>query len=113
MANIFLLSHILLLFHSPKGSWNKSAKYEKIGKYWSYCTQNRAKLMLIASVFRDMHFWVKEYSTWVVKKKNGKLRAVIKIKPIDTYGIYLKPRLHSLYINGLYINLYIDLTFDM
>ena len=24
LANIFLLSHILLLFHSPEGSWNKS-----------------------------------------------------------------------------------------
>ena len=41
MANIFLVSHILLLFHSPKGSWNKSAKYEKLGKYWSYCIRNR------------------------------------------------------------------------
>ena len=42
MANIFLDSHILLLFHSPKGSWNKLAKYEKLGKYWPYFTQNRA-----------------------------------------------------------------------
>ena len=42
MANIFLVCHILLLFHSPKGSWNKSAKYEKLGKYWPYCTRNRA-----------------------------------------------------------------------
>ena len=42
IANIFLVSHILLLFHSPKGSWNKSAKYEKLGKYWPYCTRNRA-----------------------------------------------------------------------
>ena len=42
MANIFLVSHILLLFHSPKGLWNKSAKYKKLGKYWSYCTRNRA-----------------------------------------------------------------------
>ena len=41
MANIFLVSHILLLFHSFKGSQNKSAKYEKLGKYWSYCTRNR------------------------------------------------------------------------
>ena len=31
MANIFLVSHILL-----------SAKYEKLGKYRSYCTRNRA-----------------------------------------------------------------------
>ena len=42
MANIFLVSHILLSFQEPKGSWNKSAKYEKLGKYWSYCTRNRA-----------------------------------------------------------------------
>ena len=42
MANILLVSYILLLFHSPKGSWNKSAKYEKLGKYWPYCTRNRA-----------------------------------------------------------------------
>ena len=69
--------------------------------------------MPIASVFRDMHFWGKEYSAWIVKKKNGKLWQVIKIKPIETYGLYLKLRLHSLYINGLYINLYIDLTFNM
>ena len=42
MAYIFVVSHILLLFHSPKGSWNKSAKYEKLGKYRPYCTRNRA-----------------------------------------------------------------------
>ena len=41
MANIFLVSHILLLFHLPKGSWNKSAKYEKLREYWSYSTRNR------------------------------------------------------------------------
>ena len=35
MANIFLVSHILLLFRQ-----NKSAKYEKLGKYWPYCTRN-------------------------------------------------------------------------
>ena len=28
--------------HSSKGLWNKLAKYEKLGKYWSYCSQNRA-----------------------------------------------------------------------
>ena len=42
MANVFVVSHISLLFHLPKGSWNKSAKYEKLGKYWPYCTRNRA-----------------------------------------------------------------------
>ena len=30
MANIFRVSHILLLFRSPKGLWNKLAKYEKL-----------------------------------------------------------------------------------
>ena len=34
MANIFLVSRILLLF--------QSAKYEKLGKYWSYSTRNCA-----------------------------------------------------------------------
>ena len=38
MANIFVVSHILLLFHSPKGS---SVKYEKLRKYCLYCTRNR------------------------------------------------------------------------
>ena len=42
MANIVLVSNILLLFHLPKGLWNKSAKYKKLRKYWSYCTRNRA-----------------------------------------------------------------------
>ena len=28
----------LLLFHSPKGSWNKEQKYKKLGKYLPYCT---------------------------------------------------------------------------
>ena len=28
----------LLLFHSPKGSWNKKQKYKKLGKYLPYCT---------------------------------------------------------------------------
>ena len=42
MGNIFLVSHILLLFYSPEGSQNKLANYEKLGKYWSYCARNRA-----------------------------------------------------------------------
>ena len=42
MANIFPVSRILLLFHSPKGSWNNSAKQEKPEKYWSYYTRNRS-----------------------------------------------------------------------
>ena len=42
MTNIFLVSHILLLFHPRKGSRNMSTKYEEIGTYWSYCARNRA-----------------------------------------------------------------------
>ena len=41
MANIFLVSHILLLFHFSKGLWNKPAKLEKLRKHWSYYTRNR------------------------------------------------------------------------
>ena len=64
MANIFLASHILLLFHSPKGSWSKSAKYEKLGKYWSYCTRNRAitnayvKKKLISCITLSLSFFL-------------------------------------------------------
>ena len=28
--NILLASYIFLLFHSPKGSWNKLEKYQKL-----------------------------------------------------------------------------------
>ena len=45
MTNILLFSHILLLFHSPKRSWQswkKFAKYEKLVKYLSYSTLYRA-----------------------------------------------------------------------
>ena len=31
-----------IVFLPPKGSWNKSTKYEKFGKYWPSCTPNRA-----------------------------------------------------------------------
>ena len=34
---------ILLLFHSPKGSWKKSTTYKKLRENWSYCTPNFAK----------------------------------------------------------------------
>ena len=57
MANIFLVCHILLLFHSPKGSWNKSAKYEKLGKYWPYCTRNRAITNAYLSSFFTAMLW--------------------------------------------------------
>ena len=42
LVNIFFVSHILFLFHWPKGCWNKLAKYEKLRKYWPYCTRNHA-----------------------------------------------------------------------
>ena len=45
MTNIFLVSHILLLFQQ------KSAKYEKLEKYWSYSTRNRA----ITNVYTFMY----------------------------------------------------------
>ena len=41
IVNIFHVSHISFFFQSTKGSWNKSEKYEKQGKYWSYCTRRR------------------------------------------------------------------------
>ena len=56
MDNIFLVSHILLLFHSPKSSWNKSAKYEKLGKYCSYCTQNQAIIHIFWERYLEFTF---------------------------------------------------------
>ena len=47
MANIFLVFLIFLLFHLPKCSWNKSAKYANLGKYSSLCTQNRTLTLLM------------------------------------------------------------------
>ena len=41
-ANIILVSHILMLLHLRKSWYSKWAKYEKLEKYWSYCTRNRA-----------------------------------------------------------------------
>ena len=41
-ANIILVSHILMLLHLPKSQCSKWAKYEKLEKYWSCCTRNRA-----------------------------------------------------------------------
>ena len=42
MVNIFLVSsQIMMLLLLSKGLWNDYAKYEKLEKYRSYCTQNR------------------------------------------------------------------------
>ena len=48
LANIFLFSHNLLLFHSPKGSWNVT-KYEKLGEYFPYCTRHHAITTIYSS----------------------------------------------------------------
>ena len=58
MANIFLVSYTLLLFHSPKGSW-KITKYEKLGKYWSYCTRNHA----ITNAYQELQYLLKPETT--------------------------------------------------
>ena len=61
MANIFLVFHMLLLFYSPKGSWNNSAKYEKLRKYLSYCTRNR--------VITNAYFSIIDLINWIVQQK--------------------------------------------
>ena len=40
MANISLVSRILLLSNLPKGSSNKLVKHDKLEKYLPYCTRN-------------------------------------------------------------------------
>ena len=42
MAKFLLNFHILLLIPSQQGWRNTLAKYEKLRKYWSYCTLNFA-----------------------------------------------------------------------
>ena len=40
MAYYSRFSYFCILFHSPKGSWNKSQEYEKLEKYLPYCTRH-------------------------------------------------------------------------
>ena len=48
LTNIFLVSHILLLFHLPKSSWNKLRNRRNL--YFPYCTRYRA----ITTAYRSM-----------------------------------------------------------
>ena len=98
MANIFLASHILLLFHSPKGSWSKSAKYEKLGKYWSYCTRNRAitnayvKKKLISCITLSLSFFLLIFLCTLNITKNQK-------------------HLPSTFTSNFYFDIFVQITF--
>ena len=66
MANIFRISHILFLFNLPQDYWNKSAKYEKLGKYWPYCTRNCAMtrwLMLVLFYQASVSYFSKYFKS--------------------------------------------------
>ena len=67
-TNIFLISYILLLFHLAKGSWNKLTKYEKIGKYLSYCTVQGTKFSIKDFLSKSDHL-----VTFTEEILNGKL----------------------------------------
>ena len=111
MANIFLVSHTLLLFHSRKDSWNKSAKYEKLGKYWPFCSRNGAitngydykKKECIAPTSEVFHFLQNLY---LYSKTNVNLELKIELVFIQSFYIhsitwYLFNT--SLFIQWLYI----------
>ena len=60
---VYLLVELILGFVTA--IWHesdKSAKYEKLGKYWSYCTRNRA----ITNAYATMYIIS---AIWLVKKK--------------------------------------------
>ena len=64
IEHLWWLLLILLLFHSPKRSWSKSAKYEEFEKYWSYCTCNRA----ITNAYFKNSWWCISRTNQLVKK---------------------------------------------
>ena len=64
MANIFLVPHILLLFYL-----NKSAKYEKLEKYWPYCTWNRA--ITDAYIYIYIYIYVYTECAQISQKQDG------------------------------------------
>ena len=69
MVNIFLVPQILLLFHPPRGSWNKSAQYEK---YWSWCTRNRILTVLQELGFEiRRRYFVIQYHDASVQEEQG------------------------------------------
>ena len=52
MANVFFVSHILLLFQLPKHSQNKSAAYEKLGKFYT-------ELGTVPKLMHEYNEWTK------------------------------------------------------
>ena len=59
MVNISLICYILLLFHSPKSPWKRLAKFEEFGRYWLYCTRNRA--ITNAYIMKYIHTYIYIY----------------------------------------------------
>ena len=63
MVNISLICYILLLFHSPKSPWKRLAKFEEFGRYWSYCTRNRA--ITNAYIMKYIHTYIYIYIIYI------------------------------------------------
>ena len=51
MTNIFFVSHILLLFYSPEGSWSKSGKREKLKIFFILYSQPCSNWCLFYALF--------------------------------------------------------------
>lgn len=67
MAYITPVYHILMLFHWLKGSWNKPAKYKKLQKYCSYCTDNHAITNVCFFALNEFHneIYTKKCLQWI------------------------------------------------
>lgn len=86
-ADIFLDSHGLLLFHLPKGSWRKSAKHEKIGKY--------------VLIWRDVLMWRDVLNHAIIN--TSALKYTIDSTCCDTieaFCLIISPQLSEQYVNN-------------
>ena len=97
MANVFLVSYILLLFHSPKGSWNKSVKYEKLEKFWSYCTRNRVITNAYPFIRQKFCLQGKNVSHYSLENMSGKMSEFCKVI-CRSLGLEMSKTLRSLRI---------------
>ena len=112
MANIFRISHILFLFNLPQDYWNKSANYEKLGKYWPYCTRNcamtrwlmpvlfyQASVSYFSKYFKSKFLYNIFFSIWVFFHEHSQITGLQR----KGEGICLTPHyyLHPLHCREL------------
>ena len=87
-------SYFLMLFHLPKSSQNKSAKYETLGKYCSYCTKRRAItntsifcLVAFSNNIRSNFFFICIFFNVAIVKRVILVRYIVLTKLTEKKGI--------------------------